>query len=245
MAAVNVILACGHECPDPAYLQAVDPSWTVVARGRALTEAITAVRGWSPDPVCVVPMTLGRDPALIADTARALSWARRESDSSPPILAAPLGAADHLIGWLRGRAVATAADAVLVTAPVADPFADAELFRIARLVRQFGAAHLVEVGLLGGDPDVATGVDRCRRLGADRITVLPAWLGASPRVESDDVVDGGPLLGAAALRGVVAARVAEALHGAGHGHDGIDAGLDAEHGHGFAHSHGPGVAHGH
>ncbi|WP_430334713.1 sirohydrochlorin chelatase [Rhodococcus sp. ACT016] len=248
MVAANVILVCGHECPDPGYLRSLDATWTVVAGGRALTEAIETVRAVSSDPVCVVPMTLGRDPGLIADAARALSWSRREPNSTPsaPLaLSPPLGATDHLVGWLRGRAVAASTDALLVTAPTGGPFEDAELFRIARLVRQFGPAGLVEVALLGGDPDLDEGIERCRRLGADRITVLPAWLGACPPTVQDDVVDGGPLLGDAALRGVVAARVSETLHRLSHGHDGIDDGLDAEHGHGFAHSHEPGEGHGH
>lgn len=245
MVAANVILVCGHECPDAAYLRRIDPGWTVVAGGRALTEAIAAVRATSSAPLCVVPMTLGRDPGLVADAARALSWARRESNSTPVALARPLGATDHLVGWLRGRAVAAASDALLVTAPTGSPFEDAELFRIARLVRQFGPSGLVEVALLGGDPDLDAGIDRCRRLGAREITVLPAWLGSAPPPPGEGVVDGGPLLGDAALRGVVAARVSDALHLLDHGHDGIDDGLDADHGQGFAHSHGPGEGHGH
>ncbi|MFM1723038.1 hypothetical protein ABEU20_001599 [Rhodococcus sp. PAM 2766] len=244
MAAVNVILVCGHECPDPDHLRSVSSDWTVVAGGRALTAAIDTALAASPDPICVVPMTLGRDPGLVADAARALSWARRESNSSPLVLSSPLGEADHLVGWLRGRAAATSSDALLVVAPSGTPFEDAELFRIARLVRQFGSSGLVEVALLGGDPDLDDGVDRCRRLGARQIAVLPAWLGAGPPLPSG-VADGGPLLTGAALRGVVEARVAAALHDLAHGHDGIADGLDAEHGHGFAHSHGPGHGHGH
>ncbi|WP_236722604.1 sirohydrochlorin chelatase [Prescottella equi] len=244
MAAVNVILVCGHECPDPAYLQTVSPDWTVVAGGRALTAAIDTARAASTDPVCVVPMTLGRDSGLVADAARASSWARRESNSPPLVLSSPLGTADHLVGWLRGRAAAASSDALLVVAPTGSAFEDAELFRIARLVRQFGPSALVEVALSGGDPDLDDGIDRCRRLGARQIAVLPAWLGSGPALPSG-VADGGPLLTGAALRELVEARVADALHDLAHGHDGIADGLSAEHGHGFAHSHGPGGSHGH
>ena len=53
VAAVNVILVCGHECPDPAYLQTVSPDWTVVAGGRALTAAIDTARAECP---LVTPM---------------------------------------------------------------------------------------------------------------------------------------------------------------------------------------------
>ena len=244
MAAVNVILVCGHECPDPAYLQTVSPDWTVVAGGRALTAAIDTARAASTDPVCVVPMTLGRDSGLVADAARASSWARRESNSPPLVLSSPLGTADHLVGWLRGRAAAASSDALLVVAPTGSPFEDAELFRIARLVRQFGPSALVEVALSGGDPDLDDGIDRCRRLGARQIAVLPAWLGSGPALPSG-VAAGGPLLPGAALRALGEARVADALHDLAHGHDGIADGLSAEHGHGFAHGHGPGGSHGH
>ncbi len=243
MAAVNVILVCGHECPDPAYLQTVSPDWTVVAGGRALTAAIDTARAASTDPVCVVPMTLGRDSGLVADAARASSWARRESNSPPLVLSSPLGTADHLSDGCaagprpRRRTRCWSSHDRL-------PFEDAELFRIARLVRQFGPSALVEVALSGGDPDLDDGIDRCRRLGARQIAVLPAWLGSGPALPSG-VADGGPLLTGAALRELVEARVADALHDLAHGHDGIADGLSAEHGHGFAHGHGPGGSHGH
>ncbi|MFI9359569.1 sirohydrochlorin chelatase [Kitasatospora sp. NPDC053057] len=219
--------------------------------GRPLTEAVRSALAAGDGPVCVVPMTLGRDPKLIADTARALRWLAADEGRGRLALTAPFGAAEHLIGWLRAAAAsAGSGDAVLVTAPAAGPFEDAELFRIARLVRQYGRHRLVEVAFAGGDPGPAEGAERCRLLGADRITAVPASFG--PALPADlkeadqrdsGVRDGGPLLRPSAIAGVVAARTAAALHLLGHGEDGILAGLDAEHGHGYAHSHGPGADH--
>ncbi|MFJ9771398.1 cobalamin biosynthesis protein CbiX [Kitasatospora sp. NPDC101157] len=250
--------------------------------GRPLAEAVrSALAGWEDAPVCVVPMTLGRDPKLVADTARALHWLAAGEGRGRLALTAPFGAAEHLIGWLRaaagsasGTSVATTSatptfatptsatptsattapadsgEAILVTAPAAGPFEDAELFRIARLVRQHGRHRLVEVAFAGGDPGPAEGVERCRLLGADRITAVPASFGpALPEglrdlgLRDGGLRDGGPLLRPSAITGVVAARTAAALHLLGHGEDGILAGLDAEHGHGYAHSHGPGEDH--
>lgn len=262
-----VVLAGGHESDGGRHLaDLVDPvgrsghGFTVhatAAPGRPLAEAVRSALAAGDAPVCVVPMTLGRDPRLVADTARALRWLAAGEGRGRLALTAPFGAAEHLIGWLRAAA-ATAGDgdAVLVTAPAAGPFEDAELFRIARLVRQYGRHHRVEVAFTGGDPDPAEGVERCRLLGAERVTAVPASFGPAlpaalldgpaDRGPTAHVRDGGPLLRPSAIAGVVAARTAAALHLLGHGEDGILAGLDAEHGHGYAHSHGPGdQSHGH
>ncbi|MEU3562612.1 cobalamin biosynthesis protein CbiX [Kitasatospora sp. NPDC006786] len=212
----------------------------VAPAGRPLTEAVRSALAAAGDgPVCVVPMTLGRDPGLVADTARALRWLAAGEGRGRLALTAPFAAADHLIGWLRAAAGAAPDGAVLVTAPAAGPFEDAELFRIARLARQYGRHRWVEVALDGGDPDPAEGAERCRLLGAREVTAVPASFGPALRTPLPGVRDGGPLLRPSAVAGVVAARTAAALHLLGHGEDGILAGLDAEHGHGYAHSHGP------
>lgn len=246
--AATVVLAGGHESDggrDLAALVATGPAVHAAApAGRALTEAVRSALAASGDgPVCVVPMTLGRDPALIADTARALRWLAAAEGRGRLALTAPFGAAEHLIGWLRAAAGAAPDGAVLVTAPAAGPFEDAELFRIARLTRQYGRHRWVEVALDGGDPDPAEGAERCRLLGAREVTAVPASFGPALRTALPGVRDGGPLLRPSAVAGVVAARTAAALHLLGHGEDGILAGLDAEHGHGYAHSHGPDEQH--
>ncbi|MBO1416676.1 sirohydrochlorin chelatase [Streptomyces sp. FH025] len=245
----TVVLAGGHESDggrDLAALVDREPTvHAVAAAGRPLAEAVRSALAAGDAPVCVVPMTLGRDPGLVADTARALRWLAAGEGRGRLALTAPFGAAEHLIGWLRAAAASSEQGAVLVTAPAAGPFEDAELFRIARLVRQYGRHRWVEVALAGGDPDLAEGAERCRLLGAAEVTAVPASFGPALRTALPGVRDGGPLLRPSAIAGVVAARTAAALHLLGHGEDGILAGLDAEHGHGYAHSHGPGGDHGH
>ncbi|MFG2911882.1 cobalamin biosynthesis protein CbiX [Kitasatospora sp. NPDC048298] len=248
--AATVVLAGGHESDGGralATLVATGPAVHAAApAGRPLTEAVRSALAAAGDgPVCVVPMTLGRDPGLIADTARALRWLAAGEGRGRLALTAPFGAADHLIGWLRAAAGAAPDGAVLVTAPAAGPFEDAELFRIARLARQYGRHRWVEVAFDGGDPDPAEGAERCRLLGAREVTAVAASFGPALRTALPGVRDGGPLLRPSAVAGVVAARTAAALHLLGHGEDGILAGLDAEHGHGYAHSHGPGERHSH
>ncbi|MFD8782111.1 cobalamin biosynthesis protein CbiX [Kitasatospora sp. NPDC059599] len=253
----TVVLAGGHESRggrDLAALVAADPAVHAAApAGRPLTEAVRSALADGEGPVCVVPMTLGRDPRLVADAARALRWLAAGEGRGRLALTAPFAAAEHLVGWLRAAAGPAPDGALLVTAPAAGPFEDAELFRIARLVRQYGRHRWVEVAFEGGDPDPVEGAERCRLLGAREVTAVPASFGPAPHPAPSGVRDGGPLLRPAALAGVVAARTAAALHLLGHGEDGIAAGLDAEHGHGYAHAHthahghihGPGEAHHH
>jgi len=262
------VLVGGHESAAGQHLL----PWVVgghafraVGTGRALAEAVEealARPGPPGQPVCVVPVTLGRDPRLVADTARTLDWLAPAAGPGRIALTEPFGTGDHLVGWLRAAAArdhaAGPGAALLVTAPAAGPFDDAELFRLARLVRQYGRHRWVEVAFDGGDPGPAEGVERCRRLGADRVLVVPAAFGpacaaapVSPEPPSCPEVPpgprtgaaltpGGPLLTLSAAAGVLRARVNAALHRLGHGDDGIAAGLDAEHGHGHTHSHGAG-----
>ena len=261
------VLVGGHESAAGQHLL----PWVVgghafraVGTGRALAEAVEealARPGPPGQPVCVVPVTLGRDPRLVADTARTLDWLAPAAGPGRIALTEPFGTGDHLVGWLRAAAArdhaAGPGGALLVTAPAAGPFDDAELFRLARLVRQYGRHRWVEVAFDGGDPGIDEGIERCRRLGAERVLLVPAAFGpAYPGADTGngadagtragaELTEGGPLLTRQAASGVLRARVAAALHRLGHGDDGIAAGLDAEHGHGYAHSHSPGAGHSH
>ncbi len=96
--------------------------------------------------------------------------------------------------------------------------------------------------------DLARAVERCRRLGMEEMVVVPADLARSSPVARhlDEASDAGewqgvrffgPLVSDSSLAGTVAVRLAEARHRLAHGDDGIAAGLMADHGHGYAHSH--------
>ncbi|MYQ75898.1 MULTISPECIES: sirohydrochlorin chelatase [unclassified Streptomyces] len=243
-----VIAVCGHEA---AYGRALEgrlgPDVDVVPNGRALFRA-AAARLRRGERVVVVPMTLGREPGLVADTARTLR-AVPDAGRGAVLLAEPFGTAQHLVAWLRAAAGRVPADsALLVAAPSGDPFEDAELHRVAALVRRYGRHELVEVAFEGGDPDPAGGVRRCALLGAERVALLPASFaavdpgGAGPV----PVADAGPLVPDPALRRVLDERVADAhRRWDEHGDDGITTGLAAADHHGHAHTHPPGEGHGH
>ncbi|MFB6888001.1 sirohydrochlorin chelatase [Kitasatospora sp. NPDC056327] len=247
----RVIAVCGHETGHGVALRPLaGRGVTVVTGGRELYRALAERPAAGPE-ACVVPMTLGREPDLVADaarTVRALPADRRRG----VLLTEPFGTAGHLIGWLRATANRLPQEAALVVAaPSGDPFEDAELFRIARLVRCYGRHRLVEVALTGADPDLAEAVRRCGLLGAERVAVLPAaftdpvppGFAAPPGPE---LLPAGPLLTPAAIGAVLEARAAAARRlFRDSGDDGSAAGLGAADGHGHAHSHGPGGEHGH
>ncbi|WNI16191.1 cobalamin biosynthesis protein CbiX [Actinacidiphila sp. ITFR-21] len=244
----RVVAVCGHEA---AYGRVpdilVDPDVTVVPNGRELFRAI-ALLGRRGEPSCVVPMTFGRDPDLVADTARTLR-ALPDEHRALTCLAGAFGTAQHLVGWLRAAAGGVpATDALLVTAPSAGPFEDAELYRTASLVRCFGDHSLVEVAFTGGDPDLVHGVRRCALLGASRVVMLSAafTVPAPPDAPGVPVEAAGPPVPRAALRRVIGERVSAALHRLrDHGDDGISAGLTAADEHGHHHTHPPGEDHHH
>jgi hypothetical protein len=237
----TVVAVGGHESDGGRAVRGLlDPRVSCVAGGRELLRCVRALRARG-EPVCVVPMTLGRDPELTADAARTL-LGLTAPERARTVLAEPFGTAEHLVGWLRAAATRVPENrALLVAAPSGDPFVDADLFRIARLVRQYGRHRTVEVALTGGDPDPAEGVRRCRALGAERVVLLPAaWV--TPRVPDPEHCEPGePLLTASAVAGVLDARVGDAWHRHDrHGDDGLPRGLTAAHAHGHSHSHGPG-----
>ncbi|MFG3138510.1 sirohydrochlorin chelatase [Streptomyces sp. NPDC048211] len=245
---VAVIAVCGHEAAYGRALEGVvDAGVGIVPSGRELFRSIAA-NGRRGAETVVVPMTLGRDPELVADAARTLR-AVPARERGTAVLAEPFGTAQHLVAWLRAAAGrAPASSALLVTAPSGDPFEDAELYRIAALVRRYGRHGLVEVAFTGGDPDLAEGVRRCLLLGAERVTLLPAAF-ALPDVPGTDTVPAevaGPLIPASALRRVLGERVADALRRRReHGDDGVASGLTAADNHGHSHTHPAGEGHGH
>ncbi|GAB2447762.1 sirohydrochlorin chelatase [Streptosporangium sandarakinum] len=239
----RVLLVGGHESRDGRCLPGpVGPGGPEVrAVGRDLHAALVG-----RDRIVAVPMTLGRDPELPAVVAQTLRWAARERAPGDLLLAGPLGTTGHLVGWIRGAVTRALRDgpprqAVLLVAPAAGPEPDAELFRVARLVRQYTSVRWVEVALIGGDPDVDEGVERCLRLGADGVVLVPAsFVPVAPR---PGVRTAGPLLGPASLATLVRERVAEAEHRWDrYGDDGL---ATVHHEHGHSHEHGGEHGHGH
>lgn len=232
----GVLLVGGHESQGgrclPGLLGPGGPE--VRAPGRDLRSALEG-RGRT----AVVPMTLGRDAELSAVIAQTLRWAARDRAPGDLLLTGPLGALGHLVGWIRGAVTRALrggppGQAVLLVAPAAGPGPDSELFKVARLVRQYTSVRWVEVALTGGDPDVDEGVERCLRLGAEGVVLVPASFVPVP--VRDGVRTTGPLLGPASLAALIRARVAEAeRRWNAHGDDGLAPG---RHGH-DDHDHAP------
>ncbi|MFI6982632.1 sirohydrochlorin chelatase [Embleya sp. NPDC050154] len=216
---VAVVAVGGHESANGAALPGLfGPEVTSVACGRQLHRAVCALLRGGAERVCVVPITLGRDATLVADTARTL-LALPAAERSRVLLGRPFAGTEQLTEWLRAAAARVPARAaLLIAAPAGEPHEDAELYRIARLVWQHGTHRIVEVALIGGDPDLGRALERCRVLGAVRTVALPASFVLPP------VPGVAPLLSGPAAAGVLAARVGLAVERFRvHGDDGLAA----------------------
>lgn len=243
----RIILAGGHESADSADLARFAPllpQATVTPPGRRLHDIATA-GVLAGDTVIVVPMTLGRDPTMVADAAKTLRWLARTHGGSLA-LTAPFGVADHLTARLRAAANAVHARdpgaALVVAARASNPFDDAELHRIAHLVRVHGAGIEVIVATLPTDDAIVATLDRLRLLGVERSVVVPAGFAHGLALTDglpglDGMTEHGPLVPDSVVARIVADRVGAARHDLHHGRSGIEAGLTADHGHGYAHSH--------
>lgn len=244
---VRTILVGGHESADGAdlvRLEAAIDGAQAAKPGRQLHDRVSdAVR--AGDTVVVVPMTFGRNPTMVADAAKTLSWLERKHPGRLA-LAAPFGTTDHLTAWLRRTANTVRSEdpaaALVVAAPRSNPFDEADVHRIAYLVATHGAAREVFPAIEDPDEGVGPVIERLRRLGIDRSVVAPVGFAAvSDERFGEGALIGsrffGPLMSDAAIARVVRTRVASALDDLAAGHDGIALGLDADHGHGYAHSH--------
>lgn len=237
---VQIVLVGGHESDDARDLERFEPlvdgARTTVA-GRALHNIVSAALDHG-DPVVVLPMTFGRDPAMVADAAKTLRWLNR-THAGRIALTAPFGQIDHLTAWLRTAAnrasLVDPASALLIVAPHSNPFDEAELHRVGYLVATHGALDEVAVAIADDGAQLSAAAARLRRLGATRIVAVPAGFAAS--LPAADVEFGGPVMSDASIVRVIGTRVRDALAALDAGDDGIDTGLLADHGHGYAHSH--------
>lgn len=250
--AAQVVLVGGHESADGAELArfGTDLDGVLTASpGRAFHNSLVTALD-EGRTVVVVPMTFGRNPTMVADAAKTLKWLNGTYPGRIA-LSAPFGQIDHLTSWLRTAAnrakVQETASALLIVAPKSNPFDEAELHRIAYLVATHGALTEVAVAIGDDEAAVAVGIQRLRKLGFERVVTVPA--GFAERLPESDAAYAGPLMSDASVARVIRTRVNEALASLRNGHDGIDAGLDADHGHGYAHSHAfdesQGTGHGH
>ncbi|SDC14355.1 hypothetical protein SAMN05216410_1265 [Sanguibacter gelidistatuariae] len=248
LAAPRIVLVAGHEAGGGADLDDYAAALTgavVTGAGRQLHNVVTSILGVAGTRVVVVPMTFGRNPTMVADAAKTLRWLADGDGRGRVALAASFGTLDHLTAWLRKAANETVARspgaAVVLAARRANPFDDAELHRVAHLVRTHGAGNEVEVSCTNTGAAVAGTLERLRLLGWDEAVIVPAGFARTYDAELSGALGGarfyGPLMSENAVLNVITDRVRAADHDLSHGRDGIAAGLEADHGHGYAHSH--------
>lgn len=96
-------------------------------------------------------------------------------------LAAPLGMDERLLALLEQRLMPFEPDedtaVLLVGRGSTDPEANADLCKIARLLWERNRFGWVEAGFVSlAPPGVVAGIERCLRLGARRVVVLPYFL---------------------------------------------------------------------
>ncbi|MFD3998724.1 hypothetical protein [Streptomyces sp. NPDC058548] len=156
------------------------------------------------------------------------------------LLARPFSTTDHLADWLRAagqRLLSSGDELLLVTARAAGPCCDAELFGPVRLATHDGSSQGSEVAFLGAGRDPVGAVELLRRWHPRRIVVVHAGFGPPPvSPEGFTASAGVPLLQAATVAAVVAARCSSAMRAFSYdGDDGIAAALLADHAHGARH----------
>ena len=120
------------------------------------------------------------------DLPNELRAAREAAGSADLELLPPLGAADELLDAVEARASDAAGPEagpstalILVGAGTSDPDANGDLCKAARLLwERFNARYaLVETAWVSlTRPTIAEAVDRCVRLGADRVALVPYFL---------------------------------------------------------------------
>ncbi|MDO4910197.1 MAG: hypothetical protein Q3972_00450 [Corynebacterium sp.] len=181
----------------------------------------------------LLPFHTGRDATLESDLARAASWI---SKTRAVYVAEAVGDATTTLAALRGHFRNLAAGQKgLVVATAVDPFADAELFRLARLAWVNGNAAEIGVAFEGAYPSVAE---------------WEATHGPASMIVRADFSETAPgqlaLWSPSQLRVLIERRVTTALHrGRDHGDNGIERAIMRDHDHGFAHSHGEDHSHEH
>jgi len=145
-----------------------------------LAAAAELVRGGAREIVVVPLMLLAARhtkndvPALVARARRAHPAVRFRD-------ARHLGTHPTVLGLLRERLAAagagTGTTVLLVGRGSSDPAANADVFKLGRLLHEGSRHDGVEVCFAGiTGPGIDEGLERCRRLGARRILVLPYLL---------------------------------------------------------------------
>jgi sirohydrochlorin cobaltochelatase len=163
----------------PSFLEFTDPP--IVESIRACIEAGT-------QRIVALPLFLGAAGHQKNDVPVILNWAKIQWPEVEFKYGIPLGAQPQIISVLAQRAeeaiatslttVSTAETALLIVGRGSlDPDSNSEVYKIARLLwegREYGWVEPAFYSLT--PPNISAGIDRCVRLGARRVVVLPYLL---------------------------------------------------------------------
>jgi sirohydrochlorin ferrochelatase len=191
MPADPALLVIGHGSRDPAgvaeYWQFVDlvTRTTDLAVGGGFIElaepdldtAIDKLVADGAEHIVAVPLVLLGAGHLKVDGPAALERGRRRHPGVRFDYARALGIHPFVLDVAADR-IPRAADAVVVVGRgSSDPDANGDLYKIARLLQDATGVEIVEPAFVSlADPRVPAAVERCRRLGAERIAVVPYFL---------------------------------------------------------------------
>ncbi|TQS41574.1 sirohydrochlorin chelatase [Cryptosporangium phraense] len=148
-------------------------------------------------PVATLPLLLTAASHSKGDIAGTVRIVRDSQPGFDVSYGRPLGPDPLLLSALADRAASAGPDTALVLAAAgaADPDANAEIWRVARLFWEYrGGGAPVEVAYAGATtPSVADAVDRLHRLGHDDVLVVPYFLapGRLPSGVQRDAVAAG------------------------------------------------------
>jgi sirohydrochlorin cobaltochelatase len=153
-----------------------------------LTDSVAELVGGGARHISVVPLVLVAAGHAKGDVPAALERERVRHENLPGGLSfaygRPLGPHPSLQDAMEARVDAvldgdSRADTMLVVVGrgTTDPDANAEVAKVARLLEEGRGYAGVEYGFISlAEPGVPTALERCRRLGAQRIVVVPYFL---------------------------------------------------------------------
>jgi sirohydrochlorin cobaltochelatase len=223
---VRHLLAAGGIDVDGGFIELSQPTvheaWTALAgRGHTTMAAVPMVLVGAGHAKGDIPAALQRE--VVRDSATAYVFGRPLGPH--PVLQDLL---DQRVTAALGGETADGTAVLLVGRGSTDPDANAEVCKVARLLQEGRQYDFVEPAFVSlARPDVATGLARCRALGARRVVVAPYFLfdGVLPRRVVDqarafgdehrevDVRVAGYIGDCDELAGLVVERYHEALHG--------------------------------
>lgn len=153
-----------------------------------LADAVAELAGRGVRDFAAVPLVLVSAGHAKGDIPAALAREERRHPGTSYAYGRPLGPHPALLSVLERRLDAVLGDVttprdraettvLLVGRGSTDPDANAEVCKVARLLWEGRGLAGVETAFVSlAAPDVPAGLDRCRRLGARRIVVLPYFL---------------------------------------------------------------------